>query len=121
MENLSTQDQPPLGGSGSQTPGNNAFPSQPGPPAEDVPQLPPQVRFVTVDIFRSGTSADAEDQMFTTAAQLLDLTDSEPALPYTTVKQCFGIPETDTFGRLFAELQRNFYLCYEMGENLLGC
>ena len=52
MENFSLRDLPPGGG----TLGPNHAPPQPGGP----PQLPPQ--------------------MFTTAAQLLDLTDSETAL-----------------------------------------
>lgn len=51
MENLSLEDAPPLGG-GARPNEEQVFP---GPPP--VPQLPPQ--------------------MFTTAAQLLDLTDSE--------------------------------------------
>ena len=53
MENLSLQDPAPSGSSGSLGP--SAVP--PPPPAGGAPQLPPQ--------------------MFTTAAQLLDLTDSE--------------------------------------------
>jgi len=55
MENLSVSDPPPLGASEAQ---------QHGPPAPSpVPQLPPQ--------------------MFTTAAQLLDLTDSKDSrFPY---------------------------------------
>ena len=71
MENLSLQDLPPAGGP------NNVQPP-PGPPG--VPQLPPQVSSNVV-LHETGCQCVLRlAQMFTTAAQLLDLTDSEAYL-----------------------------------------
>jgi len=104
MENLSISDPPPLGASEAQ---------QHGPPAPSpVPQLPPQ--------------------MFTTAAQLLDLTDKKLMVALRDGRKIIGVLRSwDQFGNLvlqdtmeriygqnlFADIPRGVFLI--RGENVL--
>lgn len=117
METLSLQDLPPAGGP------NHVQPAPPPAPAS-VAQLPPQV---TSSPARADDDAETLTafQMFTTAAQLLDLTDSESyrvmlALerPRTNIAEASAtLPANDNFSSASAE---KLLLVLRDGRKLIG-